>query len=307
MEENKVSPTALLTAYARAYHATEDDPPKIFDDYLADKLFTEEERNYFRQNLAEAIKFFNPEFAATCPDQTTALAWVMKNQNAPITISRARYTEDSLELAVYQGVQQYIILGAGLETFAFRQPELMKRLHVFEVDHPATQAFKRDRLAKVGWELPAQLHFVPVDFSKESLMAALQRSSYNPRQVSFFSWLGVTYYLTKEVVLDTLRAIAETASAGSTIIFDYIESEAFVPERAAKRMQRMQEIVRRVGEPMKANFDSSTLATDLEKIGLRLKENLSPADIEERYFKGRTDGYHAFEHVHFAWAVVEGA
>jgi methyltransferase (TIGR00027 family) len=306
MEENRVSITALLTAYARAYHATYD-TPKIFDDYLAIQLFTEEERTYFGQNLAEALKFFNPEFAASCPDQAAALAWVMRVQNAPITISRARYTEDSLELAVNQGVQQYIILGAGMETFAFRQPEMMKRLHVFEVDQPAMQAFKRNRLAELGWELPAQLRFVPVDFSKESLTAALQRSSYNPQKVSFFSWLGVTYYLTKDVVLDTLHSIAGVAPAGSAVIFDYIDTEAFVPERAAKRMQLMQEIVRRVGEPMKANFDPSTLATDLENVGLRLKENLGPSDIEDRYFKGRTDGYHAFEHVHFAWAVVEEA
>jgi methyltransferase (TIGR00027 family) len=303
---SQVSATALITAYARAYHATHD-TPRIFDDYLAKQILTEGERAFLGQNLAEALKFFDPEMAASCPDQATALDWVMKVQNGPITISRARYAEDSLEWAVnHQGVEQYVILGAGLETFAFRQPAMMKRLQVFEVDHPGTQAFKQNRLAELGWEIPSGLHFVPVDLAKESLAEALKQSSYNPQKVSFFSWLGVTYYLTKAVVLSTLRVIAAVAPAGSTVVFDYIDAEAFSPGRAAKRMQRMQAIVERVGEPMRANLESLSLAAELEEIGLRLKENLRPGDIEERYFQGRTDGYHAFEHVHFAWAVVEG-
>jgi methyltransferase (TIGR00027 family) len=306
MEDSRVSLTALLTAYARAYHATHA-APKLFDDYLADQLFTEEERAYFGDNLAEALKFLDPERATACPDRAAALAWYMRLQGGPITLSRSRYTEDSLVGALSQGVRQYVILGAGMETFAFRQPELMRRLHVFEIDHPATQAFKRQRLAELGWELPAHLHFVPLDFTQEGLAAALRRSPYDPQAASFFSWLGVTYYLTREVVFDTLRAIAGVAPAGSLVVFDYMDLDAFVPERAAKRMQRMQAIVRQAGEPMRAGFDPSRLAADLEAMGLRLREDLSPADIEERYFRGRSDGYHAYEHVHFAQVMVGGA
>jgi methyltransferase (TIGR00027 family) len=304
MEDRQFSLTALLTAYARAYHATHD-TPKILDDYIAARLFTEEERASIEQNLAQALPFFEPELAASCPDQATALAWVMRAQSTPITLSRGRYTEDRLELAVEHGVRQYVILGAGLETFAFRRSDLVDHLQIFEVDHPATQAFKRTRLAELGWELPPQLHFVPMDFEKDGLALALEGASYDAQVVSLFSWLGVTYYLTPDVVLAMLRAIAEIAPAGSSVIFDYIDLEAFIPGQVATRMQRMQEIVRRTGEPMRAGFDPSTLATDLEGIGLRLQENLSPSDIEERYFKGRRDGYHAFEHVHLAWAAVE--
>ena len=117
----------------------------------------------------------------------------------------------------------------------------------------------------------------------------------------------MTPYITHEVVFDTLRAIAGVAPAGSLVVFDYMDPDAFVPERAAKRMQRMQAIVRQAGEPMKAGFDPSTLGADLEALGLRLQEDLSPADIEECYFKGRSDGYHAYEHVHFAQVAVRGA
>lgn len=303
MEQSTVSATALITAFARAYHATHD-APKIFDDYLAEKILTKEEFAFFGKNLADALRFFNPELAASNPDQATALDWVMKVQNAPITISRARYAEDCLELAIKHGVEQYIILGAGMETFAFRKLEMMERLHVYEVDHPATQAFKQQRLSELGWEIPSHLEFVPVDFSKEKLADVLKRSSYDPDKNAFFSWLGVTYYLSKGTVLDTLRSIRAIAPRESTVVFDYIDSEGFDPAKAAKRMQLMQAIVERVGEPMKAHFDPATLGKELGAIDLRLEENLSPTEIEERYFKNRTDDYHAFEHVHFAWAAV---
>lgn len=304
MEKNKVSLTALLTAYARAYHAVHDNP-KIFDDYLAYQFFTEEERANIEQNLTASLNFFDPERAASCPNKAAALAWYMRIQGAPPTLSRSRYTEDCLEAAFRQGVRQYVILGAGMDTFAFRRPDLTSRLKVFEIDHPATQAFKLSRLKELGWERPGHLHFIPVDFKKENLAAALQQSPYDPRESSFFSWLGVTIYLTRAEVFTTLRTIAGIAPAGSSIIFDYLDTDAFIPGKAAKQVQLMQEIVRRVGEPLKAGFDPVTLATDLANIGLLLQESLSPSDIEERYFQGRTDGYHAFEHIHFAHAVVK--
>lgn len=302
MEENKISLTALITAYARAHHARHD-TPKIFDDFLAYHMFTKEDYTNMGRNLAEALKFLDPERAALCPDEATALAWVIQTQS--VTLSRARYTEDTLETAVQQGVKQYVILGAGMDTFAFRHSEMLKNLKVFEVDHPATQAFKCRRLEELGWEHPAQLYFVPLDFTKESLMGALKRTSYDPHIVTFFSWLGVTPYLSRDVVFDTLRAIANIAPTGSAIIFDYLDTIAFDSGKADKRTQAGIKITRNIGEPMITGFDPSTLAADLESLGFRLHENLSPSEIEERYFRGRKDGYHAFEHMHYALAVVE--
>ena len=159
----------------------------------------------------------------------------MQSNGAPaIVFSRARYTEDILEAAVrQQEVEQYVILGAGLDTFALRRPDLVARLQVFEVDHPGTQAHKRRRLREAGREHPAQLHFVAVDFSRDNLAKALKSSAYDPQASSFFSWLGATYYLTRDAAWATLRAIAQVAPPGSTVVFDYLDSEAFVPERAA--------------------------------------------------------------------------
>ncbi len=105
-------------------------------------------------------------------------------------------------------------------------------------------------------------------------------------------------------MLGTLRAIAGLAPSGSPVVFDYFEADAFVPERAGQVIQRVQELVRNVGEPMKMGFEPSTLSADLNRMGLKLTEDLGPEEIQERYFSGRTDEYHAFEQVHFAKAVV---
>lgn len=305
MDADQVSKTALGTAFMRAYHAAHDHP-RIFDDFMAQDLITAEELRVIEERHLAAFQRFDPAGAASCLDRASALACWMQGGGAPaIVFSRARYSEDILESAVrQQEVKQYVILGAGMDTFALRRPDLSARLQVFEVDHPGTQAHKRRRLREVGREHPAQLHFIAVDFSRENLAEALGRSPYNPQAASFFSWLGVTYYLTREAALATLRAIATVAPPGSTVIFDYLDAEAFVPERAARRVQIMMKLVERVGEPMLTGFDPACLAADLASLGLRLQEDLSPADIEARFFEGRTDGYHACEQAHLARATV---
>ena len=145
---------------------------------------------------------------------------------------------------------------------------------------------------------------MPVDLNQEDLAAALRRSPFDPVALSFFSWLGVTYYLTREAVSATLQAIAEMAPKGSTLIFDYLDFEAFLPEKAARRVQILMKVVRQLGEPMLTGFEPASLAVDLAGLGFHLQENLSPADIQGRFFMGRTDGYRACEHAYFAWAIV---
>ena len=305
MDADQVSKTALGTAFMRAYHAAHDHP-RIFDDFLAQQLITAEELLVIEERHLAAFQRFDPAGAASCLDRASALACWMQGGGAPaIVFSRARYSEDILESTVrHQEVKQYVILGAGMDTFALRRPDLLARLRVFEVDHPGTQAHKRCRLREVGREHPAQLHFIPLDFSRENLAEALGRSVYDSQAASFFSWLGVTYYLTREAAFATLRGISEVAPPGSTVIFDYLDTEAFVPERAARRVQIMMRLVERVGEPMLTGFDPASLAADLASLGLRLQEDLSPADIEARFFAGRPDGYHACEHAHLARATV---
>jgi len=312
MKENQASFTALSVAYMRAYH-TMHEIPKIFDDFLAYDLIPEEKRALIEQHLIEQNVTLNQqlnhsEYAASHSDQTITSKSLMQatHKYAGFFISRARYAEDALEKAVRQGVKQYVILGAGMDTFAFRQPKMMKHLEVFEVDHPATQEFKLRRLAELEWEHPAKLHFISIDFTKESLVTALNSSSsYDPTIKTFFNWLGVTYFLTRDEVFTTLRSITKIAPAGSTIVFDYIDTDAFIPEKSSPQMQKSLEYLRMIGEPMITGFNPSTLCEELASFGFSLQENLSPEEIEEWYFKGRMDGCHAYEYGHFACAVVK--
>ena len=313
MKEDQASFTAMLVAYMRAYHAMHD-TPKIFDDFLAYRLIPEDKRALIEQYLSGWNEQLNDtEHAKLRSDHTTSSSLMQVINNiineqkwAAQLFSRSRYAEDTLEKAIKQGVKQYVILGAGMDTFAFRQPEMMKKLEVFEVDHPATQEFKLHRLAELEWKHPAKLHFIPIDFTKESLVTALtSSSSYDPKVKTFFNWLGVTYFLTRDEVFTTLRSITEIAPAGSIVVLDYLDIDAFIPEKSSPQIQKSLEYLRKIGEPMITGFNPSTLAEELASLGFSLQENLSPADIEERYFKGRTDGYHAYEYAHFACAVVE--
>lgn len=305
MEENRISLTALSTAYIRAHHARHDNP-KIFDDFLAYDLLTDDTRATIKQQLARSIKHIDPERAGQCPDQATALGWSMRALAVPaITLVRARYAENKLEEAVEQGARQYVILGAGMDTFAFRRSELLDRLQVYEVDHPATQSYKRRRIVELGWKIPGQLHFVPIDFMRESLEEALSRTSHNQKTPTFFNWLGVTMFLTRDAVFATLHALARVSPPGSSVAFDYMDNDTFIPGRPPKRVRMMLESVRRLGEPVISGFDPSTLDRDLEGLGLCLQENLDPAQIQKRYFREREDGYYATEHAYLACATVK--
>ena len=331
MKVNRATFSASIIAHCRAYHAVHDDP-KIFDDFLADRLLTEEERAYFDNSLYRSVKVlkylgsgklvpsliksflprrFKHASKAIAPEELKQISdlrsgldcYMHATGGLALTVSRSRYTEDRLVKAASEGVKQYVILGAGLDTFAFRHPGLLEKLRVFEVDRPATQAFKRQRLAELDWEIPKQLYFVPVDFTGQSLDEELKNSPYDPKALSFFSWLGVTYYLPRESVLNTLRIAAGIAPKGSTIIFDYLDADAYDRAKVAPRGQWL--LYSLVGSKAKSGFDPSTLSRDLAPLGLSLKENLSPSDIEKRYFQGHPGKYHAQEHAHFACALVK--
>lgn len=304
MESNTPSVTALISAFGRAYHAAHTEQ-KIFDDYLADQFFTDEQRAFFSANLARAFAFFDPEGAARVSNQEQALAGFMRNQSLPITLSRARYVEEILERQIKNGVTQYVILGAGLDTFAFRRSDLMPHLQLFEVDQPATQNYKRARVQELKWHAPPQLHWVALNFKHDALMCALAAAGYDSNARTLFSWLGVTYYLARDVIDATLRDIAAHARSGSAIIFDYLDADAFISERVAPRVAKMQAATLRSGEPMQTGFDPASLDAELNALGFALQENLSPDDIQERYFRKRVDGYYAFEHIHFARATVK--
>jgi methyltransferase (TIGR00027 family) len=201
--------------------------------------------------------------------------------------ARSRYAEDLLAGAAQAGVEQYAILGAGLDTFALRNP--FPALRVFEVDFPATQEWKRSMLVDAGFAAPANLTFVPLDFEHKTLADGLAESGFDANSPAFFGWLGVVPYLTLDAFRSTLAAIARLP-AGTGVAFDYaLSPELFSPDRR-KVFDALAERVAAAGEPFKLFFTPEQLENELRSAGFARIEQADSDQLNERYFRGRADG-----------------
>jgi methyltransferase (TIGR00027 family) len=301
MDVSKASRTALMAAFFRAHHH-EHDHPKIFDDPFAQLLLSPSDVESIEHGLLTAAHDTSDILAAN-PDRRTELSRLLRHHPAPAPVlARARYTEDHLFEAIHGGVAQYVMVGAGFETFALRHQNPQDRLQVFEIDHPSTQALKHRALSRAGIVPPSNLRFVPADLEAVSIADALRGSSFTPQAPSVFSWQGVIAYLTIQTVRETLRSIRSVAAPGSLLLFSYLDGDAFRAERASSRIRRMIEANRSIGEPMITGFDLPVLRAELAAARFELIEDLDPEEQQRRYFSGRTDGYHATEHFHLACA-----
>lgn len=296
---DRTSITALMAAFGRAYHANTSENP-VFADTMAAKLMTPEEYRQIGDYIVSGIDFFAPDKKGSFPDKDAALQYLVNTQIAPTPLARAKFCEDSLKTALRTGTRQYVMLGAGMDSFALREPEMVENCLIFEVDHPATQADKKQRIERAGLAMPENLHFVPVDFAKDNLAKKLLAAGFDPCKKTFFSWLGVSYYLTLPQIEGMLQALAAISAQGSSLVFDY--ADAWLFDSKVHRVQNMLAMAKAGGEPMVSCFDEPTLTRLLEKHGFLLYELLSPLEIGQ-YFAGRADGLTAFEHIHYAHAV----
>jgi methyltransferase (TIGR00027 family) len=200
---------------------------------------------------------------------------------------RTRFAEDALAAAVARGVRQLVVLGAGLDTYAYGNA-FAERLHVFEVDHPATQAWKRQRLADAAIPLPRTLTFAPIDFERETLADGLAAVGFDPAKQSFFTWLGVVPYLTEQAVFSTLEFIARLPG-GAHVVFDYGNhpTSGLDRDKHAAAQEALAARVASVGEAFRSYFETDALHAKLMALGFREIEDLGPALIRERYFANR--------------------
>jgi methyltransferase (TIGR00027 family) len=269
MEEAKPSHTALRVAMRRAAHQLVDEP-KVLDDPIALKILGPRARERLQGG------------------ESTGSDRLSRSLRA-FMAARGRYAEDELERAMGRGTAQYVVLGAGLDTFAYRNPHAEKALHVFEVDYPATQEWKRRQLAATEIAIPLSLTFSPVDFERQTLAEGLRDAGFDRDKPAFFSWLGVTMYLTAEAVAATLGFVASLPTGGG-IAFDYV-----VPQESLGRVERMalgalSRRVKAAGEPFRTFFDPTALTARLKQIGFRSVEDLGADEINALYFKDRADG-----------------
>jgi methyltransferase (TIGR00027 family) len=291
MKEAKASRTSDNCAAMRAIHSIRHGEPRIFEDSYAIRLTS----RFWRAPIENRFLYwlFNRDFL---------YGWIH-----PVigdVVARARYAEEQLESAIRAGVSQYVLLGAGLDSFALRRPDLADSLAIFEIDHPATQELKKKRLSQLGIPLPRSLFFVPVDFERESLAEALSKSSFSAHVPAFFSWLGTTVYLKKSAVLQTLGDVASCAAKGSEIVFSYCDPEPFEGKSCSETFNRLLRATERRGEPMITGFHDKELFGELGRLGFGVLERLSPGEIQTRYFSGRTDGLTMLDHIHFVCARV---
>lgn len=302
MEQNKSSLTSLISAFGRAYHSRFD-TPKIFDDFIAKDLISQKEFSDISKNMIQGIQFFNKEIAQRFEDNPDEiLKWITQVQLSPTPLARAAYCEKVLMNEIKLGVKQYVILGAGMDTFCFRNAQLKTSLEIFEVDLPSTQEFKLDRLANAQLDIPNNLHFVPMDFTKQFSEERLVKQGFE-NQKTFFSLLGVSYYLTKDEFINLIKNFFAQVPSGSSIVFDYADETLFHEKGLSNRVENMVKMASASGESMKSCFTYTEIESMLDDLGILIYEHLSPANINELFFGNRTDYLTAFETIHYIHAV----
>lgn len=282
---------AVWSAFARAYYTAYAKHP-AFSDPVARTLLSAAENQEICHALEQGKDFFSAKSV-----------WeIVKNQLAPMPVARSRYCEDCLQTECQTGTQQYVLLGAGYDTIAWRHPEWLEQLTIFEVDRPELLAEKQQRIQQAGLSVPPQLHAVPVDLRSDALLEQLLAANFDPTKKTFFSLLGVSYYLTETEFLQLLQAISAFAAEGSTIVFDYADEQLW--DTASVRIQRMLALAQQSGEPMHFCTSETHLVQLLESAHFLLYETLSPEEMQERYLQGSE--LVAFSNIHYAMAVLKG-
>lgn len=267
LQAGRPSLTALQVAVLRAAHQLLDDP-LVLDDPLALPILGAEREAAVRQ---DPFQYNEP---------------IPRSLRASLAV-RSRLAEDELARAVQRGVVQYVVLGAGLDTFAYRNPH--PGLIVYEVDHPATQAWKRTMLRNASIAVPDNMRFVPVDFACSTMTDGLRDAGFHADRPAFFSWLGVTMYLDSDAVLSTLREVA-ALPPGSGIVFDYRLLPSLLNPLETMVLGQMAARVAERGEPWKSAFDPAQLADTLRGIGFTTLDDLGAEDLNRRYMAKRKDG-----------------
>ncbi len=261
------STTAMAAAAARGYFRLQTPPPWVLDDAFALVL------------VGPAWQGIRDRAIAQFPEQVT-------RESCAAACTRSRYAEDRLAAGAFA---QYVILGAGLDSFAWRRPDLLRSIRLFEVDHPASQAWKLERVKDLALPLADSQVFVSVDFEAESLQDALGSAGFDWKQPAFFSWLGVAPYLTAQAMESTLRTIA-TATAGSEVVFSYLADESVLDDVGREFLRIAAPRGVAIGEPLQPGWPVIEIERLISRCGLTVVDHPARADLERRYFADRTDG-----------------
>ena len=297
MIENQESVTAKLCSFARAYHSSFEHD-RIFDDGLAFDMMGLDEFESMGLLIQHGFKFSREN--AHYGFNRSVVTPVLTRCIMPIPISRIAFTEKELASFIEKNPAcQYVICGAGMDSFSFRNTH--RNVRVFEIDHPDTQRYKKEKIRRLEWIVPENVSFVPVDFSKDDMAENLIKNGFDPDLPSFFALPGVLYYLTSSVFEETLKKISSVSAAHTEIVFDFPDETTFLPDVSA-RIKELRLITEKLGEKMRHGYSTAEINAVLRKSGFAPVVHKTPEDIQKTYFSNRTDGLSAFENVHFVKA-----
>ena len=279
------SKTAQIAAAHRAYHF-KFDSPLILEDSAAEWLMGQPLITIL--NVAPLRKLlWLPLLAKVRPIST-------------FVIVRSRYTEDALMNLEPGDCRQYLIMGAGFDSWALRNDE--SQINVFELDHPATQHWKESRILSRLGALPPNLHLVPIDFENMSVTNALSRSEFDTHSKVFVSWLGTIYYLTMDSIKETFASLATICTPGSRIAFDYFYPKSTMTPADLKLFELMDKDVANRGEPLRTLLNAEEIEQILLDTGFSVIEDIPASEIRKRYLVQRTDGLDIPDFVRLCYA-----
>lgn len=275
--------TALMSAFSRAY-VNENSTKPVFCDGFARRMFSDDEYKQMEKFIAAGggnIKEY------------------VNTNLAPTPLARSRFCEESLETATMTGTVQYVILGCGFDTFAFRNSN--KNLQIFEVDTEVTLKDKLMRIKRAGLEIPDNVHYISADLSKDNLRDVLKKNGFDVNKKTLFSCLGLLYYFTEKDILKLFESIAEFGTDGNTVIFDFADGHLF--SSGVPRVKNMIAMAEKSGEPMKSCFGYGELEKMLEGFGFMIYEFLNCEEIQSRFFDDCGGEMAAFENINYAQVV----
>ena len=290
--------TALVSCFARSYHKKNNEV-KIFDDYFAEKILSDDEYNSISSNMTNGINYFNPNFKGTNEE---ALRWIVDNQLSPSPLGRSTYTEKMLQNAIMIGAKQYLIFAAGYDTYAYRQNNYNSDFQIFEIDQSFMIDDKINRINKLNIEI-SNVNYIKCDFTDKNWEKEITKNNnYDMNKISFCSVLGISYYLSRDNFKKMIKKISIIIPYGSTLVFDYPSISN------SEQTIKQEELAKEAQEEMKAKYSYNDIEEILSDNDFLIYEHLTPDEITEQYFKeynnaNQNSQMKAFDSVNYCLAV----
>lgn len=291
MLEVEASMTAKVCGFTRAYHSKFKEY-KVYDDYLAYEMLGGKEFESIKEQIDQMVRG-NPPYALHSKTWDIFLDEMV----SPIILSRIKYAETGLKNYVEEnGEVQYVSCGAGMDTFAFRNTD--ERIEIFEVDHPNTHHYKKNRIRQLGWKIPKNVHYISVDFEKENMIEGLLKAGFRMEKKTFFAMLGVTYYLELEAIEKVFHNMSKLTGKESVIVLDYPDRDLLSLEQ--ERAKRLMEITGQFGEEMKVGINRHELTQVLKECGYDMMERLDAKEIQRDLIGNQA--IRAYKNINFVMA-----